>query len=416
MFPPFPSCRSISTGPGQARRMYGSRRSILTRALCCFALAALLWMVGVGGLSAGTQPIRIGATVSSSGKYAEPSQMVQAGYRLWARQINLRGGLLNRPVELILLDDQSSEEDARRHYRHLIEEDPVDLVLSPYGTPLTLAASEISERNGYVMLASAASGNILFNRGYRGLFGVYAPANRYFIGLVDLMARHGLQTVAILHEDNPFNRDVAEGTESWARKFGLQVVMRRSFSETPQDLPDAVTELHQGFPTTDGLIFSAYSPNCYRLIQILAERGWRPPVIAQTIAPIHPDYYAKAGPAAEGVFGPSQWEPDDRVPFPGTQQFIHDFEAETGLKPSYHAAAAYTACQILEKAVTSTGTLDQETLRNFITSMDSVTVIGRFKVDHRGMQIGHNPFLIQWQDGEKKIVYPRKLQTAAPRF
>jgi branched-chain amino acid transport system substrate-binding protein len=48
--------------------------------------------------------------------------------------------------------------------------------------------------------------------------------------------------------------------------------------------------------------------------------------------------------------------------------------------------------------------------------MDSVTVIGRFKVDHRGMQIGHNPFLIQWQDGEKKIVYPRKLQTAAPRF
>jgi len=88
-------------------------------------------MVGVGGLSAGTQPIRIGATVSSSGKYAEPSQMVQAGYRLWARQINLRGGLLNRPVELILLDDQRSEEDARRHYRHLMEEDPVDLGVSP---------------------------------------------------------------------------------------------------------------------------------------------------------------------------------------------------------------------------------------------------------------------------------------------
>jgi len=139
-------------------------------------------------------------------------------------------------------------------------------------------------------------------------------------------------------------------------------------------------------------------------------------VIAQTIAPIHPDFLKNAGPAAEGVFGPSQWEPDDRVPFPGTRQFIHDFELENGLKPSYHAAAAYTACQIMEKAVTSTGTLDQETIRNFIASMDSVLVIGRFKVDSRGMQIGHNPFLIQWQDGEKKIVYPRKLQTAAPRF
>ena len=405
MFTPFSILRSIAAGLRKEKRSLG-----------CLALATLLAIVDAGGLCAAPQSIRIGATVSLSGKYMEPSQMIQAGYRLWARQINSRGGLLNRPVELMLLDDQSREEEVRRHYRHFIEDEPVDLVLSPYGSPLTLVASEISERNGYAMLASAASADILFNRGFRGLFGVYAPANRYFIGLVDLMARHGLQTVAILHEDNPFNRDVAEGTESWARKFGLQVVMRRSFSEAPQDLLDAVDELQHGFRSTDGLVFAAYSPNCYRLIKILEDRNWRPPVIAQTIAPIHPDYYAKAGPAAEGVFGPSQWEPDERVPFPGTQQFIHDFEAETGLKPSYHAAAAYTACQILEKAVTSTGTLDQETLRNFIASMDSVTVIGRFKVDHRGVQIGHNPFLIQWQDGEKKIVYPRKLQTAAPRF
>lgn len=405
MFTPFSIWRSIAAGLRQEKRSLGG-----------LALAALLAIVDAGGVCAAPPSIRIGATVSLSGKYMEPSQMIQAGYRLWARQINLRGGLLNRPVELLLRDDQSREEEVRRHYRHFIEDEPVDLVLSPYGSPLTLVASEISERNGYAMLACAASADILFNRGYRGLFGVYAPANRYFIGLVDLMARHGLQTVAILHEDNPFNRDVAEGTESWARKFGLQVVMRRSFSEAPRDLLDAVNELQHGFPSTDGLIFAAYSPNCYRLIQILGDRDWRPPVIAQTIAPIHPDYYAKAGPAAEGVFGPSQWEPDERVPFPGTQQFIHDFEAETGLKPSYHAAAAYTACQILEKAVTSTGTLDQETLRNFIASMDSVTVIGRFKVDHRGVQIGHNPFLIQWQDGAKKIVYPRKLQTAAPRF
>lgn len=416
MVNPFTIGCSLKKGVSKAVHFNSRQLFVLKIVFCSLTLAGLLSFFNSGVLQAAPKPIRIAATVSLSGKYSEPSQMIQAGYRLWARQINSRGGLLNRPVELMLLDDQSGEEAVRQHYRHFIEDDPVDLVLSPYGSPLTLVASEISERNGYVMLACAASADILFNRGYQRLFGVYAPANRYFIGLVDLMARHGLQTVAILHEDNPFNRDVAEGTESWARKFGLQVVMRRSFSEDPQDLLDAVNELRQGFPTTDGLVFSAYSPNCYRLIEILKEQGWRPPVIAQTIAPIHPDYYIKAGPAAEGVFGPSQWEPDERVPFPGTQQFIHDFEAETGLKPSYHAAAAYTACQILEKAVTSTGTLDQEILRNFIASMDSVTVIGRFKVDHRGMQIGHNPFLIQWQDGEKKIVYPRKLQTAAPRF
>lgn len=379
-------------------------------------LLVLLAVARPGALYADARPVRIGATVSLSGKYAEPSRMIQAGYRLWARQINARGGLLNRPVELVLLDDQSREEEVRRLYRQLIEAEAVDLLLSPYGSPLTLVASEISENSGFVMLACAASAEILFNRGYRNLFGVYAPANRYFIGLMDLMARHGLQTVAILHEDSPFNRDVADGTESWARRFGLEVTFRKSFSLDPQGLPRAVEELQNRFPAVDGLVFSGYSLDCYRLLKLLEEHAWRPPVLAQTIAPIHPDFLKNAGPEAEGVFGPSQWEPDDRVPFPGTRQFIHDFELENGLKPSYHAAAAYTACQIMEKAVTSTGTLDQETIRNFIASMDSVLVIGRFKVDSRGMQIGHNPFLIQWQDGEKKIVYPRKLQTAAPRF
>jgi len=62
------------------------------------------------------------------------------------------------------------------------------------------------------------------------------------------------------------------------------------------------------------------------------------------------------------------------------------------------------------------GSLDQEKIRDFIHSLDTVTVIGRFKVDHTGMQIGHNPLLIQWQQGKKEIVYPTSLQTAPPIF
>jgi branched-chain amino acid transport system substrate-binding protein len=390
--------------------------TIVAVAFRCLLLASLLAALASDQLRAEPRPIRIGATVSLSGKYTEPSLMVQAGYRLWARQVNDRGGVLGRPVELVLRDDQSREDTARRHYKHLTEVDPVDLILSPYGSPLTLVASEISERNGYAMLAAAASADILFDRGYRRLFGVYAPARRYFIGLLDLIARHGLQTVAVLHEDSPFHRDVAEGAAFWARQFRLQLTLQRVITDAPSDLTVTVEELQKRFPATDVLIFSAYPPNCYRLMKMLPAQGWRPAVIAQTIAPVHPEFYEKAGPAAEGVFGPSQWEPDERIPFPGTQQFIRDFKADTGLMPSYHAAAAYAACQIMERAVTASGSLDQESIRSFIASMDSVTVIGRFKVDHTGMQIGHNPLLIQWQEGKKEIVYPRKLQTAVPRY
>jgi branched-chain amino acid transport system substrate-binding protein len=135
-----------------------------------------------------------------------------------------------------------------------------------------------------------------------------------------------------------------------------------------------------------------------------------------TIAPTHPDFYRNAGPIAEGIFGPSQWVADERMPFPGTTQFIQDFETAYKRRPSYHAGSAYASCQILERAITVLQDIDQDRIRNYISSLDTVTVIGRFKVDYRGRQVGLNPILVQWQEGKKEIVYPTKMQTARPQF
>ena len=121
-------------------------------------------------------PILIGATVSLEGKYSEPSSMVRNGFKLWEMDVNQRGGLLGRPVKLILYDDKSQKERVGKLYEKLIYEDKVDLVFSPYGTPLTLAASEISEKKHMVMLACAASGEKIWERGYEYVFGVYALA------------------------------------------------------------------------------------------------------------------------------------------------------------------------------------------------------------------------------------------------
>jgi branched-chain amino acid transport system substrate-binding protein len=165
-----------------------------------------------------------------------------------------------------------------------------------------------------------------------------------------------------------------------------------------------------------GLILSAYPPDGYRMLELMQAAGWRPMAIGITIAPIHPDFYRKAGPIAEGIFGPSQWEPDERIPFPGTTNFIRDFKAAYQRLPSYHAGSAYAGCQILERAINDLQEINHARIRDYLSSLDTVTVIGRFKVDHQGRQVGHNPILVQWQDGRKEIVYPTKMQTARPRF
>ena len=117
---------------------------------------------------------------------------------------------------------------------------------------------------------------------------------------------------------------------------------------------------------------------------------------------------------ADKVFGPSQWEPRERIPFPGTQQFVTAFKRFTNRSPSYHAGSAYAACQLYEDAIRKTQSFDNQKIRDYIASLDTVTVIGRFKVDSNGKQIGHNPIIIQWQKGKKEIVWPSKMQTAPP--
>ena len=119
---------------------------------------------------------------------------------------------------------------------------------------------------------------------------------------------------------------------------------------------------------------------------------------------------------AEGVFGPSQWEPDIRIPFPGTKEFMVNFKELAHRSPSYHAASAYAACKILEKGIKHNQSLNQAKLRDYILSLDTVTIVGRFRVDSTGMQVAHSPLLIQWQNGRKEIVYPNSMQTAPPRF
>jgi branched-chain amino acid transport system substrate-binding protein len=386
---------------------------ILLRPAAWGILACLLLFIPQSGRSQEGTPIRIGATVSLSGKFMEPSLMGRDAMKLWERQVNEGGGLLGRPVELILYDDKSQPELARELYRRLLQKDKVDLLLTPYGTEMTLAVAEVTEPQKYVLVVSA-SGDSIWQRGYKYIFGVHAPAKRYLISFLDVIARQGLESVAILYEDTAFNIATAQGAVNWAKRLGLKISYFQAYHQGKPEIPQLVPRCLA--TKADALILCSYPEDSYTLLKLLKKAMHRPKAICETIAPALPNFAEKAGSMAEGVFGPSHWEPDARIPFPGSLEFIENFKAMTGRSPSYHAGSIYATCQIVEKAIKHSRSLDQDKLREYILSLDTVTIIGRFRVDNAGMQVGHNPFLIQWQQGKKEIVYPASMQTAAPRF
>lgn len=371
----------------------------------------------IGALAEATQAtpeIVVGTTVSMEGKYKAPSLMIQLSYRLWEKQINEAGGLLGSKVRLVFYDDKSRKDLVRIYYSKMIVDDKVDLVLAPYGTDLSYVASEVTERHGYVLLASAASGEMIWDRGYRYVFGVYSLAKRYFIGFLDLAARNRLQSVAILNDDALFTKDAAKGAYQWAQRLGMQVMLRRTFADGHKAFPDLIQRLETIQPEV--VVLVSYPPDGYQFLEQLKKSRYRPKALALSITPSLPDFHTEAGVMADGTFGPSQWEPDERITFPGTHEFIGAFHNNYSKSPSYHAGAAYAGCQLLQKSVEYTGKIDHLAMRDYISALDTVTVIGRFKVDPKGRQIGHNTIIIQWQKGKKEIVYPSKMQTATPNF
>ncbi len=373
-------------------------------------LFLLLWVAGPAQAQ-GQAPLLVGATVSLEGPFKDMSAQMQAAMRLWEKQVNERGGLLGRPVRLVLYDDHGDPDRVRALYAKLLDQDKVDLLAAPYGSLLTLAAAEVSDPRGMVLLATA-SGEEIWQRGYRNVFGVYSTADRYFIGVMDLLARQGFSSVAVLHAEDPFSQTAAQGCRQWAQRLGLRVSLDQGYHSPEEQLPVLLGQTRQANP--DALVLCSYPPDAYRLLGLLRQAGYRPPVLALAVAPAMPDFAARAGEMAEGVMGPSQWEADERVPFPGTRRFINAFRQATGLTPSYHAASAYAGLLLLENAVRQVHSLDQAKVREYLLALDTVNILGRFKVDQQGRQVGHNALVIQWQQGRKEIVYPPKMATAPP--
>ncbi len=120
---------------------------------------------------------------------------------------------------------------------------------------------------------------------------------------------------------------------------------------------------------------------------------------------------------AEFTFASSLWEPDESLDFPGSRRFIEAFKSAHQSLPSYHAANAYAAGQVLEAAITSAGSLDHGMIRKALFDLDIHVAIGRFRVDRFGVPIKHRPLIIQWRGGEKVIVYPEEHRgDARPMF
>jgi branched-chain amino acid transport system substrate-binding protein len=381
---------------------------------CCLVVLAV-YLVFSSAVWA-SEPIKIGGTLGLTGKYANMSEMVSLGLQLWVKKTNEKGGILGRSVELIIYDDTSSAPVAKKFYEKLIIEDKVDLVFGPYSSVITTEVVKVAEKYGYSMLASGATSDKLWQQGYSHLFGVYIPASRYSFGFLKLLLRHGIERVAIVSADDMFSVTVAAGADKWAKRLGLKVTLLEQFKKGTKNLDDLAARIKES--GAEAIVVGGHFDESIDVRRSLSSIVWYPRAYFATLGPAVQKYHDLLQDEAQYTFSMSNWE-ENGVQFPGSQKFLTDFSDTYGKRPSYQAAAGYSVGQILEAAIGRIGSLDRQKLRDSLSSLDTLTVLGRYGVDSTGQQIRHFALVVQWQDTNLEVVGPADLQgikSIAPVF
>jgi len=309
-------------------------------------------------------------------------------------------------------------------YERSITRKKVDWALGPYGTPMTDPVADIPDKYKMPMISPTAATTSIFKKGRKFIFMMASPQQVYLEGAVDLAARNGLKTMAVIHP--PSGKGIAAGAVEFAKKKGLQTLFVEEYPAGTTDFTPILTRVRAANP--DLLGAGAFFEDSVALARQLKALNVNPKMFAATVGVNLPKFYEALGRDAEFVYGASQWEPElvtlragGLIPiarqYPAAREFVESYRKEfLGADLSYHSASGYGACQILVEATRRAGSLDGEKIREAILKIDLNTVYGGFKVDADGFQIAHKMVTFQWQDGRKVIVWPEELAPGKPRF
>jgi len=350
--------------------------------------------------------IRVGTTQPLTGKFKDFGEEQLRGLQMWVHDINARGSLLGKDVELVYYDDYSEASRSALLYRQLIEKDKVDLLIGPYSSDITLAASTIAEQNNFPMVASAASAEKIWQRGYKNIFGTDVPAANYMTIAIDAAQQNGAKTFDLISSDGTFSMEVAIGVREELARRGLTLLLDEVYRLDQTDFSALAKKLANS--KGDVLLGATYLHDSIAIRKALIAAGVRgqtkKDMVALTVGPALREFGDEFGPNAEGIVGVVQWLRSVRKP--GAQDFAYRYRLKYGYNPGVHAVIGYSAGQVLEAAVRLAESTDKDAVREQLGKLEFHSLFGSYAVDETGRQVGKRNYLLQWQNDRRRLVAP----------
>ena len=334
------------------------------------------------------QPIKIGYCLSLTGPLASNGKTARLAHQIWQEDINRRGGLLGRPVQMICRDDETNPKRVPEIYKTLLDEEKIDLVIGGYGdNSVAPAMPLIIERRRYLVALMALAVNASF--AYENYFVMIPtgprPTEALTEGFFALAAEQSPkpQTMAILAADAPFSRGPVAGANEHASRHGIRVLSEERYPLATADFMPLISKLKPS--SIDILFLCSYLNDSAGLLRAIDKVGLKPKLVGGAmIGPQNGSIKAELGPLLNGLVNYEYWLPVPKMMYPGVSQMIAEYQsraAAEGADPLgyYVAPQAYAQMQIVEQAVTATGSLDDAKLAQFTRDHAFKTILGDLK-------------------------------------
>jgi branched-chain amino acid transport system substrate-binding protein len=352
------------------------------------ALALFVAIVLFVNPARAADPIKIGFSMALTGALASGGKVMLITLKMWEEEVNARGGLLGRPVQLVYYDDQSNGSLVPGIYTKLLDVDKVDLVVSSYATNVAAPAMPVvMQRNKVFLSLFCIAMNTEFK--YSRYFSMHPagpnPKPAYSEGFFKVaMAQNPKpQTLAIVTADGEATRLVTDGVYDNVKQAGLRIVYDRRYPLNTTDFTPVVRAVQAANP--DIFFISSYPLDSVGMLRAVNEVGFKPKIVGGILNGLPaPVLKAQLGPLLNGVVNYEFWVPTPQMAGQAALDLIKRYQERArgeGVDPIgiYVPPWAYSFAQVLEQAIAGTNSIDDAKLADYMHKATFKTLVGDVK-------------------------------------
>jgi branched-chain amino acid transport system substrate-binding protein len=353
--------------------------------VCCHMFSAGLLLAIAASSAFAAEPIKIGLAIAQSGQLAPNGKAALAGMKIWQEDVNAKGGLIGRPVQLVYYDDQSNPANVPALYTKLLQVDKADLIVSGYATNMIAPVLPVAIQNKKLLIGLFGTAvNSEFH--YANYFSMNVngpdPKRSVTAGLFEVAAAQTPrpQSVAIVSVDAEFGRNASDGARDNAKASGLNIVYDRSYPPGTTDFSPVIRAVQAANP--DIVVVCSYPLDTVGILRTVSEFGFQPKLLGGAMVGLQSsNLKGQLGPLLNGIVNYESWLPAKTMQFPGVMEFLSKYQARAaseGTDPiGYHLPPwGYADLQVLEQAISATGSVDDAKLAAYLHANTVHTIVG----------------------------------------